>query len=119
LGLTTESFEQCFQTRSLEEVNQRLEKLRKSVKDRYRELALELHPDHHDDQAKEDRLKDLNDAHQAIEKFLGGLEVRPRPRVVMRPMPQVRIIMSQGANATTSTVTNTGATWFNPWTHIR
>lgn len=112
LGLTTDSFQQCLQTRDLAEVNRRLKALTQRVKDCYRDLALELHPDHHpNDPEREQQLKELNDAKTSILGFLEGIEVRPR-----RPMPRpvVRIMtFSAGANGVTSTVTNSGSAWFS------
>ena len=114
LGFSAEALVRCANAPTLEEGRGRLDQLRSSVKATYKQLALELHPDHNPgDAAKEEEFKLLSTTYSDVAKALETMEIRPRP---VRPVVQIRVIQCHGVNATNTQVTTDGSAWFGSGT---
>lgn len=116
LGLTEEDLTNCIRHPELEECRRRLDSLRTLLKQRYREAALNLHPDRTgNDPEKTELFKRVTHLWEEIQK----LEIGPRPRPRPQPMPGVVIVVSgSGGFRNDTTSTNTTTSW-GGWTTWR
>jgi hypothetical protein len=108
LGVTPADFMGIRQCRSLREAELRLQKLRERVKERWRKLAFELHPDRTDGDEDKTRLFKLLSG--VVDKLNEVKVMPPRPRV-RRVVMQQPIVWATNSTNATSTSTSTWGSW--------